>query len=75
MIDKLIATTYNDPREYKGEDNPYIFQCAICNETKCDCKEVWGSVSNCCEEPIENNKCKKCKEKCISSYEEAIYDV
>lgn len=74
MIDKLIATTYNDPREYKGNDDLYIFQCVICNETECDCEAEWGSVSNCCEEPMHNNKCTDCGENCISSYQEALYD-
>ena len=74
MIDKLIATAYKDPREYKGIDNPYIYECVICNETECDCEAEWGSVSNCCEKPIHNNKCTYCDENCISSYKQALDD-
>jgi len=63
---------FSDPREYKGSEDPYIFQCVICNETECGCEEEWGSVSNCCEEPIHNDKCTSCKENCISSWEDAV---
>ena len=72
MIDKLILPTYDDPTQYDGEDNPYIYECVICNETKCDCEAEWSTVSNCCEMPMENNKCTDCGENCISSYQEAL---
>lgn len=69
---KSIYQHCDDPTQYNGADNPYIYECVICNETECDCEEEWGSVSNCCEMPMDNGKCRDCGDNCISSYQEAL---
>ena len=71
---KALYQECEDPTQYDGEDNVYVYHCVLCGETECDCEEVWGSVSNCCEKPIKNDRCTYCNDKCISSYQEALDD-
>lgn len=69
---KALYQHCEDPTQYDGEDNVYVYHCVICGETECDCEEEWGTVSNCCEKPMDNNRCSHCGENCISSYQEAL---